>query len=174
MVWYLGSFEVKRLQNINLSPHNRICLCYLNLRVLHYNSRPSGLERNGTFSDNAVCGVRAGLKLNLIRRCHWVLCWVNDGAWNKMIYTTFPPSRQCFQMFFFFWKKAWVLKVIFDYVFLNWVQDHNVLRAASHLPPAPLSHVVDSCLNFHNLLTSECSSITVIEGLYSDLSEGKC
>jgi hypothetical protein len=67
MVWYLGSFEVKRLQNVNLSPHNRIYLCYLNPKVLHYNSRPSGLERNETFSDNMVCGILAGLKLNLIR-----------------------------------------------------------------------------------------------------------
>ena len=155
MVWYLGSFEVKRIQNINLSSHNRIRLCYLNPRVLHYNSHPSGLERNGTFFDNMVCGVLAGLKLNLIGRCHWRLCWVNDGAWNKMIYTTFFSNRQCFLMFFSFWKKAWVLKVIFDDVFLKWSKTTAFWELPT--PTLLLSHVVDSGLNFPNLQALECS-----------------
>lgn len=149
MVWYLGS-EVKRLQNINLS-YNRIRLCYLNPRVLHYNSRPSGLERNGTFSDNTVCGVLAGLELNLIRRWHWSLCWVNDGAWNKMIYSTYSTffsNRWSFLMVFSFWIKVWVLKVIFDYAF-KW--------SKTTTPPPTPSHMVDSCLNSHNLQTLECS-----------------
>ena len=155
MVCYLGSFEVKRIQNINLSSHNRIRLCYLNPRVLHYNSHPSGLERNGTFFDNTVCSVLAGLKLNLIGRCHWSLCWVNDGAWNKMIYTTFFSNRQCFLMFFSFWKKAWVLKVFFDDVFLKWSKTTAFWELPTHT--LLLSHVVDSRLNFLNLQALECS-----------------
>lgn len=94
MVWYLGSFEGQRVQTINLSPHNRIHPCYLNLRFLHYNTHPSGSERNGTFLWQSTCGALAGWESTVIMRCQPIPCPVKDDL------VTPSPKGSAFKYFY--------------------------------------------------------------------------
>lgn len=103
MVWYLGSFKGQRVQYINLSPHNRIHSFYLNLRFLHYNTHPSGSERNGTFLWQYTCGALAGWKSALIRRCQPMpgKGWLATQSPKGNAFKHFYPERryECWKQF---------------------------------------------------------------------------
>lgn len=89
-----------------------------------------------------------------------------------MIYTTFSPIGSAFKCFL---KKAWVLKVIFDDVFLKWSKTTTFSEASSPPPPPPTSHLlsqmVDSCLNFLQFAKSGKILTSWPQSLPSDPSE---
>lgn len=93
MVWYLSSFEGWRVQDINF-PHSRIHSRYLNLRIFHYNTHPSGSERSGTFLWQRTCGALAGWKSAPIRRCQPIPCPVKDDL------VTPSPKGNAFKYFY--------------------------------------------------------------------------
>lgn len=143
MVWYLSSFEGWRVQDLNF-PHSRIHSRYLNLRIFHYNTHPSGSERSGTFLWQWTCGALAGWKSAPIRRCQPIPCPVKDDL------VTPSPKGNAFKYFYperryECWKQFLVM------CFWGGPRRPCLGRAFHPLPP----NTVDSCLNLDgNIWTS--------------------